>query len=277
MPAPLRPDTLEDALELLARPMLMQITAGGPPPRMQPHALLMDTGRIIEMSGMHRLGGELVLGLNDSWSDLIRSRLLRPAAGCLVDAAEWMEAEQPGGVLLHALDGTSLDNPVLLALAVLDARIEIAVRESPGRIDRRLLPMRQALQNPPEPPHLPLSLRLRLPLAAAGSALYRESDLSPMQPDVQAAAVKVTLDPDTGRVASARLALAIPGSWPLLCPAIEALIGQQPGPEGIETVARLAAQTCSSSRDDAPHFSLSLSSHLVRETLDRAIARASAG
>lgn len=269
----LRPDTLAQALDILARPMLVQATAGGPPPQVQPHALLMDVGRVMEMGGIHRLGEEISVGVNNAWADILRSSLLRPAAACLVDAAALMEEESPGGVLLHALDAARPDNPVLLALIALDARMEIAVREESGRIIRRTAPLRQSLQFPPEQPHLPLTIRFAIPFQAAGSALHREDDLSPLQPDSQAAAAFIALDASSGLIISARLALSLSESWPFLCPAAKAIIGQYPQKETIEAVVRLAQRSCPQPRASSPHFSLALSSHLIRETLDRAIAR----
>ena len=272
---PLRPDTLSEALDILARPVLVQVTAGGPPPRPAPHALLMDTGRISEMAGIHRLGREMVVGVNNSWAGMLRSSLLRPGAACLVDAAELMEEDVPGGALLHALDAAQPDTPLLLALTALDARIELALREAPGRTVRQTLPLQRALKSPPEGPHLPLTVRFSVPFLAAGSALYREKDLSPMQPDAHAAAALVTLDPDSGQIASFRLALALPGRWPVLCPAIEGIVGQEPGREVIEAAVQWARQDCQPTATD-PDFSLALSSHLMRVTLDRALARARA-
>ncbi len=274
MPAlPLRPHTLVEALDILARPALVQVTVGGPPLLIQPHALLMDVGRISEMAGIHRLGGELVVGVNSSWAGLMRSSLLHPGAACLTDAAALMEAEQPGGALLHALDATHPHNPILLALAALDAQIELAVRESPQRVIRQTLSVQNALQSAPQAPHLPLSVHFSLPLLATGSALYRESELSPLQPDAWAAAAVVSLDPAHGRIARARLALTSPESWPLLCSSVAALQGQEPKKEAVEAVVRLAQRNYPQPRASTPQFSLVLSSHLIRETLDRAIAR----
>ena len=270
----LRPDTLSEALDILARPMLVQVTAGGPPPRMHPHALLMDAGRVTEMAGIHRMGGEVIVGVNNAWSRLMRSPLLRPGATCLADAANLLEEELPGGVLLHALDATAPDNPIILALAALDARVELALRGQQGRIQRRTLPLQQAMQSPPEQPHLMLSVRFSLPYQAAGSAFYRESNLSPMQPDALAAAALVILDSDSGQITSARLTLGIPGNWPIPCSSIQALTGREPKKEAIEAVIRLALRNCPQPRASTPEFSLALSPHLIRETLDRAIARA---
>lgn len=273
MPAPLRPNTLEEALDILARPMLVQVTAGGPPPRVLPHALLMDAGRVQEMAGIQRLGGEISVGVNNDWAAIIRSSLLRPASACLADAAALMEDESPGGALIQALDAALPDHPALLALTVLDARVEVAVREEGGRIIRRTPPLLAYLQAPPDRPHLPLSVRFAAPFQAAGSALHLEENLSPLQPDARAAAALVIFDPDSGLISAARLALAIPGDWPILCPAADALLGQSPQKETIEAVVRLAQRNCPQPRASAPHFSLALSSHLIRETLDRAIAR----
>ena len=272
---PLRPDTLAEALDILARPVLVQVTAGGPPPRPAPHALLMDTGRISEMAGIHRLGGEMVVGVNNSWAVMLRSSLLRPGAACLVDAAALMEADEPGGALIHALDAAHPDNPVLLALTVLNARVELALREASGRISRQILPLREALISPPEQPHLPLNIRFAVPFLAAGSALRRESPLSPMQPDARAAAALITLDSDSGQIADLRIALALFGGWPLLCPVVGEVIGRQPDREVIESVVQWARETCQPEAGK-PDFSLALSAHLIREALDRAIARAQA-
>ncbi len=273
---PLRPDTLAEALDILARPMLVQATAGGPPPRAQPHALFMDVSRVREMGGIHRLWGEISVGVNNLWAGILRSSLLRPAAACLADAATLMEAESPGGALLHALDAAHPDNLALLALTALDARVEIAVREESQRIIRRTLPLQEGLQIPSHQPHLPLTVRFVSPLQAAGSALHREDKLSPLQPDARAAAAVIALDAESGHITFARLALAIPGGWPILCPAIKAIIGQPPQKEAIEAVVRLAQRNCPQPRASTPHFSLALSSHLIRETLDRAIARSQA-
>ena len=273
---PLRPDTLAEALDILARPVLVQVTAGGPPSRLHPHALLMDASRVMEMSGIHRMGGEIIVGVNNDWDRLMRSPLLWPGAACLVDAASLMEEETPGGALLHALDAERPDNPIILALTALDARIELAVRAGPGAIRRQTLPLQEAVQSPPELPHLPLNVRFSVPFSAAGSALRRQTGLSPLQPDARSVAAFVSLDPASGLIASARLALAIPKAWPVLCPAAGMLAGRPPDREAIEAAVRLAQRDCSQPRSSAPQFSLALSSHLIRETLDHAIARARA-
>jgi len=268
---PLRPSSLTEALEILARPMLVQITAGGPPPRPQPHALLMDTGRINEMSGIHRRGGEIVVGMNTSWQKLQQSSLLHPGAAALVAAASLLEDAQPGGVLLHTLDSTGHDSLILLAMAALDAQIEIAALGPSGRISRLLLPWQQALLSPPAQPYLPINLRFSLPLRAVGSALHAESNLSPLQPDARAAAALISLDPDSGHIRDVRLALAVPHRLPVLCPAVTGIVGMAPGPEVIARAVELA-RSCQQMHEI--DYFLALSPHLLRETLDLALARA---
>ena len=273
---PLRPDTLAEALDMLARPMLVQATVGGPPFRRQPFAQVMDVGRVSEMAGIHRLGDEVVVGVNSQWAALIRSTLLRPAAACLADAATLMEDVQPGGALLHALDAAVPDSPILLALTALDARMEMALRQDSERIIRQTFPLREALESPPHVPHLPLNVRFSAPLFAAGSALRQATDLSPLQPDAQAVAAFVMLNSDSGRFSFLRIVLSTPGDWPRLCPGTGALQGQEAKKEAIEAVVRLAQRNCPQPRASTPQFSLALSSHLIREALDRALARSHA-
>jgi CO/xanthine dehydrogenase FAD-binding subunit len=206
----------------------------------------------------------------------MRSKLLRPAAACLADAAVLMEESQPGGVVLHALDASAPDNPIILALITLDARMEVAIREDEGRILHQTRPLREALESPPEAPHLPLNIRFSAPFFAAGSALRQETDLSPLQPDARAAAAFVTLNSDSGQFSFAKIALSNPGEWPRLCPIMEDLPESGSKKEAIEAMVRLAQRNCPQPRASAPPFSLALSSHLIRETLDRAMARSQA-
>jgi CO/xanthine dehydrogenase FAD-binding subunit len=230
----------------------------------------MDTGRISEMSGIHRLGGEIVVGVNNSWDNILRSSLLRPGASALVEAAALMEEEQPGGVLLHALDTAPGETLIHLALTVLDAKIELAMRESSARILRQTIPWQHALKSPPEQPYLPINICFHLPIIAVGSALHQETHLSPLQPDVSAAAVLMILDPDSGQITAARLAL---GNPPFLCPALAGIIGLKPGREAIAEAVRLVRSCRQKTGDD---YSFALSPHLLRETLDLALARAQA-
>ena len=257
----------------MSRPMLVQATAGGPHPFPLPHALVMDVGRITEMAGIHRQGGEISVGVNSNWMGLAHSSLLQPGAAALADAADMMEKEQPGGVLLHALHEERPDSPILLALAALDAQIEFAVRDSNAGIKRQSLPWQQALRNPPEQPHLPLCIRFSLPFWAAGSALHQEDNISPLQPDARRVAILVIIDSDSGQIAKIRLALAQPGRLPYICPTINKVTGKKPEPHIIEE-AVLLAQPCQQKLNT--DYALVLSSHLIREALDRALARAQA-
>ncbi len=269
-----RPQTLQEALDILARPALVQITAGGPPLAPQPHALILDVSRISAMAGIHRAGGELIIGVNAAYATLLRSRLLQPAAACLADACRLREEDLPGGVLLHSLIEVAFDDPILLALAALDARVELAVRGEQGGVERRIRPLRQALLTPPDAPHLLLNVRFATGPAGAASALHREANLGGLHPDAWAAAAWLVIDPGEGLITAARLALAPGDVWPETCEeALADLMGSPPGREAIEAAVRLAQRICPQPRASTPLFSLALSAHLIRETLDRAIAR----
>lgn len=270
----LRPNALEEALDILARPMLVQITAGGPPPRLRSHALILDVSRVSAMAGIQRAGGELIIGVNNAYATLIRSRLLWPAAACLVDACRLREEDIPGGALIHTLTEMAFDDPLLLALVALDARAELAIREKEGRVKRAILPLREALTHPPTPPHLLLNVRFAAGPAGATSALQRGENLGDLLPDVWAAAAWLVIEPGEGVIAAARLALAAGDAWPQGCEhALTDLIGSFPGREAVEAAVRLAQRICSQPRASSPLFSLALSAHLIRETMDRAIAR----
>ncbi len=256
--------------------MLVQLTAGAPPPRLLPNARLMDVARLHETSGIQRLGNSVTLGISTAWPAIIRSTLLGPAAASLRDAAILMESMQPGGALLHALTRDQADNPILLALNTLAGRAQLAIRDQQGSIIHQTWPLHRALHEPPEQPHLLLAVQLTAPLQHAGSALYRESDLSPIRPDARAAAAAVHLAPKTGLLAEVRLSLTFPGQWPVACPAVAALVGESPKKEAIELAVRLARRNCLQAQATFPDYSLVLSPHLIRETLDRAMARAQA-
>ena len=269
-----RPDTLEEALDILARPTLIQVTAGGPPPAPRPHAIILDTSRLHAMAGIHRIAGEFIIGVNTPYTALIRSPLLWPAAACLVDAARLREDDLPGSAFIHDLTQVSLDNPILLALTVLDARVEMAVRTEQGGVARAIMPLKDGLLTRPERPHLLLNLRFATGGPATASALYRAEDLQALQPDAWAAAAWLGMDPESGIITTARLAIATHDTWPTVCEnPLTDLIGSPPGREAIEAAVRLAQRMCPQPRASTPLFSLALSAHLIRETLDRAIAR----
>ena len=271
----LRPSSLTEALDMLARPVLVQVTAGGPPPVMQPNALLMDVSRLQAMSGIQRLGKQVTLGANTDWSTLARSTLLGSAGAGLRDAAALHEKSSPGGLLLHILATPQPDAAIFLALNTLKGRAQFAVRDQNGRVFSKEMPLLLALRTPPPEPHLLLAVQIEAPLLGSGSALYRESDLSPIQPDARAAAAAVSMDA-AGVLTDVRLGLTYPGQWPLACPAVAELVGQKPKKEAIELAVRLARRSCLQAQATSPQFSLMLSPHLIRETLDRAIARAQA-
>lgn len=270
----LRPNTVDEALDILARPMLVQMTARTPPLQPQPYARIMDVSRVGAMAGMQRVAGELIIGVNTPYADLIRSQLLWPTAACLVDACRLGEEETPGIAFIHTLTAPPPGDPVILALAVLHARAELAVREKEGEVKRVIMSLHRALADPPDWPHLLLNVRFAAGPAGATSALQRKTDLGALQPDVWAAAVWLMVDPGAGTIALARLAVDAGHAWPQVCQDPMAdLIGLPPGREAVEAAVRLAQRMCPQPRASSPSYSLALSAHLIRETMDRAMAR----
>lgn len=274
MPAPLRPDSLDEALTLLARPLLVQLTAGGPPLRPHPHALIMDTGRMLDMAGIRLAANTIFVGANTHYEVIQRSQLLKQRAACLTDVCRRQEHAAPGGALLHALAEKDVSHDLILALEILDARIEIAERDEQGAVSRTLQPLHDFLQSQPEQPQIPLGVHFPAPPVFTGSALYCEDDLGVLRPDVQCAAAIVSISKETGLIEAARLYFATPGIWPFDCAqATTALIGRPPQKEAIEAVVRLAQRNCPQPRASSPPYGVTLSSHLTRVTLDRALAR----
>ena len=271
----LRPHTLDEALDMLARPRLVQLTAGGgPPAHPHPHALLMDTGRVLAMSGIRVAGGKIFIGSNSTWDVIQRSRVLRQGAACLIDACRRREEAHPGGALLHDLAGERISHDLLLALETLDARIEVAVRDESGATERMLLPAKGFLRTQNDFPQLPLGIHFPLTPTPSGSALYCEDDLGVLRPDAQCAAAVIAFSHKKGVIESARLYFCTPDIWPFTCPqATSALIGRKPDIEAIEAVVRLAQRDCPQPRASTPLYAVTLSSHLMRVTLDRAFAR----
>jgi len=274
MPAPLRPHSLDEALTLLARPLLVQLTAGGPPLRPHPHALIMDTGRVLDMAGIRLAANTIFVGANTRYEVIQRSQLLKQRAACLTDVCRRLESAAPGGALLHDFAEKDVSHDLVLALEILDARIEIAERDEQGAISKTLQPLHTFFHDQSERPRIPLGVHFPAPAVFTGSALYCEDDLGVLQPDVQCAAVIVSISEKTGLIEAARLYFATPGLWPFACAqAATALIGLAPQKEAIEAVVRLAQRICPQPRASSPPYGVTLSSHLARVTLDRAFAR----
>ncbi len=272
----LRAKTLAQALDILSRPLLIQLTAGGPPPQRLPHATLLDVSPIAAMSGLQWAGGLLRIGLNTTYATLQASSLLRPAAWALVDACHIQEAQTPGGALIHDLSQPAPLNSILLALTLLDARMEIAQPGQEDAISTRELPLTDYLQTDFSHPTLPLAILFQATPSTAASALMSMHNIDPLQPDAWAAAAWVHLD-DRGRVENVRIALSPGEGWPQAChlPATD-LRGKSPDRATIEAAVRLAQRMCPQPPWSTQPYFFALSAHLMRSTLDRAIARAQA-
>ena len=269
-----RPDTLEEALRILARPALVQVTAGGPPPAIQPGSLVLDTGGLRAMSGIHQAPGRLIVGLNATYAALTRTKLLCPEACALVDACILREEETPGGVLLHDLMAPQAGNLVYLALLALGAEVELAWLDAREGVVRRWLPLTELASSQITQSHLLLNVRFETERNRAASALYREDNLGALLPDAWAAAIGLRIDPHQERISAVRIAFAPHDTLPIPCPITDESLGDLPlNGEAIAPITQWVQKHCLQPRAGTPLFTMALSSHLVRETMDRAIAR----
>ncbi len=269
-----RPQQVEEALALLARPMRWQLTAGMPPPRPDPHAAILDISRITATGGLMRAGGELLLGVGLAYHALIPSRLPVPAAAALIDACRWWEEREPGRALVHDLQAPGGENPVILALALLGARADVASLGH-GGVETTTIPLQQALHEETDSPRLILRVRVPSGPQGASSALVIHPPRPPLQPDVRMAAAWLVLDPSTGLIRRMRWAVVPSAAWPsvygeaLFAP----LQGRRPDAATIEAAVRLVQQNAPRAEGSSPLFAFALWPQLVRETLNLAIAR----
>jgi CO/xanthine dehydrogenase FAD-binding subunit len=156
-----RPNTLAEALRILARPVQVVVTAGGPPIDLPAGAMILDTSRIQAMSGVQQLGEWLQVGVNTTYAAILRSRLFCPDACCLMDACAIREVETPGGTLLHDLLAEDVGNVLLLGLITLEAEVELAWLDPSAGIQRQWYALARGIPQPPEAPHLLLNVRFR--------------------------------------------------------------------------------------------------------------------
>ncbi len=276
-PSVYRPQQVDEALALLARPMRWQLTAGTPPPWPDPHAAILDISRITAAGGLMRAGGELLLGVGLAYHALIPSRLLHPVAASLIDACRWWEAREPGRALVHDMQAATEGNPVILALALLDARADVAYLGHAG-VETTTMPLQQALHEEAKAPRLILRIRIPSGPPGASSALVLHPPRPPLRPDARMAAAWLVLDPSTGLIQQMRWAVATSTTWPsvygedLFAP----LQGRPPDAEAVEAAVRLAQRNAPQPAASTPPFALALMPQLLRETLNLAIARGKA-
>lgn len=245
------PTSLEEALDLLAeRSGEAKVLAGGQSLipmmrfRLAQPKLLVDIGRIEELSYIQEEDGLLRIGALTRHGEMERSPLIRrryPLLGTTAAQVADPIVRNLGtvvGSLLHA------DPAGDWAAALLAARAEVVLRGSGGRV--RVVPLTDFFSDTFTTVALPdeLAVEVRLPAApprASGDYQKIERKVG----DFATAAVGVQLQlTEDGKVAEIGIGLAAVGPTTLRAKAAEdALLGEEPTEERIQQAAELAAQT----------------------------------
>ncbi len=277
----MRPETIEQALRMMAdHSGRVRLRGGGSGTRSREgeYTLLLDSSRLSEMSGIHRLGGNITIGCNMSPVDIMHASLIRVSATCLMEGCEKesMAAVSTLGAHLHHLPTVSL---IALALTALNVEVEYATLDDDGRITRAWMPLAQVIAKISDVTALLfLAVRFKSGGRDQGSALIEADPLRGAASPVYAAAARLVLDPVDSIVIGASIVLSPAQGLSFHVPEAESLLIQKPiTPDGIElasaTAGDIVADSLTVSQRDAT-YTVNLAYHLVRTVLDRAAARA---
>ncbi|MCO6453313.1 MAG: hypothetical protein J5I90_21200 [Caldilineales bacterium] len=263
----IQPQTLEDALRLRAAHAIRDSDGDeiGTTVRW-------DYSQLAEMTGIHRLGGVLGIGLNTTLAGVAHASLVRVGATCLAEACE--RIRDPGSTLLSQLDSCETSSLVTLALAALDSEIEMAWLEIGAGIQRAWV----GLADCGESSNLWLNVRLRAHGRQSGSALVVTDMPAGMTPLALAAAAVIILDPETGVIGTCRLVLLPALGNPVRLVAAESALNQHALEQAtIDAAAQLAQQQSLplvSIIAPGQPYRTNTTAHLVRQAIDHAGARA---
>ncbi|NOZ71180.1 MAG: hypothetical protein GXP38_04590 [Chloroflexi bacterium] len=275
-----RPETLLAALKFIREQGggVHMVGTAPSPLSITPSGTWLDTRRLPEMAGIHRFGGKLVVGLNTSHAELSHASLLRSHALCLVETCEALVAE--GDTLSQDLQAQPWPHTIL-ALATLAAEVEVARLLAKDVIERQWLPWDEVFPAMQVQTQLPLAVRFDVSQEATGSAYVRMAPLPHMDSPVEAAAVHLFLADQGPLVKQAQIAVMLHATHlPLRLRKAEfTLSGHVPTPERLHNVAEIAHNELFQhlrSADPPIDYTINPTAHLVRRSLDRAIARAHA-
>ncbi len=280
--------TIEEAVEALAvSERIARPIAGGTDLAVQLTEGRRSVDRLVDLGGVQALRsveiddrGGLRLGAATPCVDVYSNVALRRHFPILVDGTSIIGSVQiqsrasVGGNLCNA--APSADS--VPGLICLDAE---AIVEGPN--GRRKVPVESFCTGPGqtvlEQGELLAAIEIRPPAANEGSHYQRFIPRNEMDIAVAGAGSLVRIDPETGKIEHARIALSAVAPTPLRVPhAEEALIGEAPTPEVIEEAAAramAAARPISDVRGSAD-YRRHLVSVLVRRTLLVALERAGA-
>ncbi len=281
-PTFLHPDILNEAVQMLAEYGQRAFIIGGsesPPPGTPHSGVFIDTSRLADLAGIHRLGGKMIIGVNTPHSIIARASLIRMHGTCLAEACE--ETNHPHASLLTYDFRSEVNFPLtILALAALDAEIESAWLGSSGEVERRW----SALDDVWNPDiawnsRIVLAVRFSVGSAASGSALIIATPPPGTAALVLAAAARLSLDASKNVISDVKAVLAPKQGAPFPSPGAAALLrGRNPDSDHIKQAAHAAlldAQSrLSSPSSPVAAYRIDLAAHLTRQALDRSLARA---
>lgn len=279
-PAFLRPDTLIEAAQMLAEYGQRACVIGGveaPPPGEKRPEVFIDASGLVEMTGIHQLGGKVIIGVNMPHSSIGYASLVRIHAACLVEACEG--TEDSSSLLLYDLRSDAGFVPALPALAALDAEIESAWLDDSGLLARSWSPLDDVLNPTPGwGSRLLLAVRFSTGSATSGNALIFATPPPGTSTLISAVATRLTLDVSRHIVTDAKVVLAPKQGAPFSSIRAASLLrNHPPDPEHIEQAA-IAALLEAKSQLSPPSpevaYRIDLVAHLTRQALDRSLARA---
>jgi carbon-monoxide dehydrogenase medium subunit len=276
-----RATSIEHALELLGRlGPEARILAGGHSllPMMKlrlaaPEYLIDIDGLAGELGYIREADGEARIGAMTRHRELLESELLAQRLPIFTDA-ERVIADPVvrnrgtiGGALCHADPAEDLS-------AVCAAVGAQTVIRGPG--GERVLEMEEFHQGPYESAldAGEMLVEVRIPLRESSGSAYEKVERRVGDWAVAAAGAAVAMD--GGTIADAGIALAAVGGEVSSKRAQEALVGQSPSDELLDTAAGLAAEDCSPVDDQrgSAEYKRHLAGELTRRALRRATARA---
>ena len=280
-PTFLHPDTLNEAVQMLAEYGQRACVIGGsepPPLGLIPPSVFIDTSRLADLTGIHQLGGRIVIGANTPHSIIARSSLIRSHGSCLAEACEG--AYHPfASLLAYDFRSDASFPPTIPALSALDAEIESAWLGCSGMVERKWSAF-DDVWNPDIAwdSRMVLAVRFSVSSASSGSALIFAPPPPGTAASILAAAARLTLHPTSRTITNAKVVLAPNGESPFSSPGAAAqLRGQIPTSTIIEQAALVAlkdAQSRLPPPTPTATYRIDLAAHLTRKALDRSLARA---
>lgn len=275
-----RPGSIEEALELLARSGTTAIAGGQSllpllKLRLAEPGTLVDIARLPDLRGIREgEDGALAIGAATTWSELLESPLVARHAPLLATVVRDIGDLQVrnrgtvGGSLAHA------DPASDLAAAALALDATIALR---GPAGRRVGPANGFFRGPFETARRPgeLIVELRIPALPAGTAGAWRAIAQPAS-GFSIAGVAAVIGTDAGRIVHARIAITGVADAPYRATGVEErLLGGDGSPEAIAAAAAAATEGRTVNAD--PHadaaYRATVATVLVRRAVGAALGR----